>query len=179
MKFIKEAIEGVGEYDHVEYSLSDDKKVLSYFIFDMDSLYSKTIAERMNEKILKLHEYDIFNIDMVDITFVEIPSKAYQITIKNYEENGNRHDRFDVVKVGSKLEKYNFDIHLPDGKYLTGFDILEIGTGYNLEDIKWISFHFRDLKKIVCYLEKDDYINFCDFYTELVPECEIIRCIVK
>ena len=112
--------------------------------------------------------------EKVEIIFADHNSKLGRLAVRNFEEDGTLHQHFDIVKVGSKNEGYSFDISIPDGEYIRGFKKLEIGE-YDLKDTKWILFHFRDLEIASCHLNEMDYLELCDFFCDVMPNCKIIN----
>ena len=176
MKAIKYAIEGLESYDNPEYTIFKEKSILSYSI-DAHCDYSKCIEVRDRfENYMKGIDRDLqFDVDIIEIVFIENPAKSNQISIRNFEEDGTIHENLDVVRVGSRLEGYHFDIDIPDGGYIHGFVKLEIGKDYTLKEVEFRTFVFRGLTTISCYLDGADFNDYCDFVSEIMPECEVIN----
>ena len=115
------------------------------------------------------------DIEKIEIVFVENPANSNQISIRNFEDDGVIHEYFDIVRIGSRQEGYHFDVEIPDGEYLQGFNKLEIGKDYTLKEYKFMTFHFRGLSIISCYLNEEDFLEFCDFVSVLMPDCKVIN----
>ena len=170
---IEKAVEQIG--DCYDWSLVNDKEndVLKIILYKnlLTDEYKKT-GDIFEEYLKNDDEYSSY--EKVEIIFADHNSKLGRLAVRNFEEDGTLHQHFDIVKVGSKNEGYSFDISIPDGEYIRGFKKLEIGE-YDLKDTKWILFHFRDLEIASCHLNEMDYLELCDFFCDVMPNCKIIN----
>lgn len=170
---IEKAVEETGNYYDWDYSYDKENDILKIVLYpEMVNSDYKKIADVFESHIIQDDQYKKYG--KIEILFADHNSKMALFAVKNFEDDGKNHEHFDVVKVGMKMEGYNFDISIPEGKYIRGFKRLEIGKS-DLEETKWIIFHFRDLETISCNLDEKDYEELCDFFSDIMPECRIIN----
>ncbi len=173
MKAIKITIKDVDSYEVIGYDITENN-ILRYTI-DAHNDYSRCtdVRDRFEDYLRNVEEK--IDIEKIEIVFVENPANSNQISIRNFEDDGVIHEYFDIVRIGSRQEGYHFDVEIPDGEYLQGFNKLEIGKDYTLKEYKFMTFHFRGLSIISCYLNEEDFLEFCDFVSVLMPDCKVIN----
>ena len=171
MKAIKYATDNTGDYSKISY-YKDNDTVIYYLKYDYAD-YSK-VAIQLEEyiyrlKLLETDESSKFRVDFVgNLDLIEF-------SFSNYEAGGSVKERFDVAVLGPYGEGYRFFGYYDHSIY-SHFTRLEIGKGYDVQNLTYNMCYFSNISVVTCYVnERVFFSEIKEFVNTNWPDCEVIN----